>query len=71
MLNRLIKEGIVTTIFGTMLLGIFLTMLWLGKIDMNNFLDGAGWLISAGLLFRSKDTLVGVTHKPKDSDTAG
>ena len=39
MLNRLIKEGIVTTIFGTMLLGMFLQFM----TALSDFINYVVW----------------------------
>ena len=57
MYNRLFKEGKISTILGLILLIFAGTALWFGKVD---YLGFSGMLGTVILLFRIKDTALGV-----------
>ena len=58
-MKRLIKDGVYTSIIGAFVLLFIMAMLWFGKA---NTTDMAGWLAFAGTMFRSKDTILGLTE---------
>ena len=49
-----------TTILGMTMLGFSFYTVATDKATLAELKDMAGWLISAGLLIRSKDTIIGV-----------
>ena len=49
-----------TSIIGLAMLGFSFYTVATGKATLAELKDMAGWLISAGLLIRSKDTIIGV-----------
>lgn len=59
-MNRIYKEGLVTTLLGVFIIGFAGLMIYQGKSSASEM---SGW-ISTGLLFlRSKDSLIGIPPK--------
>ena len=52
-----------TTLLGIALLGFSFYTVATGKATLAELKNMAGWLISAGLLIRSKDTIIGVNNE--------
>jgi hypothetical protein len=59
-MRRLIKDGTYTTLIGLGVLIFTMFMLWFGKA---NTTEMAGWLAFAGIMFRAKDTILGIEKK--------
>ena len=57
MYNRLFKEGKIATLLGVILLIFAGTALWFGKVD---YLGFSGLLATVLMLFRVKDTALGI-----------
>lgn len=51
-----------TTLLGLIMLAFSGYAVLTGKATLSELKDMAGWLISAGLLLRSKDSLIGVKN---------
>ena len=59
-MNRLYKEGLITTILGIGILTFTGALIWTGKATTESC---SGW-IAVGLMFlRSKDSLIGLSKK--------
>lgn len=57
MKNRLIKEGLVTTILGIIIIIFSGAMIWTGKATPT---DMSGWIATGLLFLRSKDSLIDI-----------
>lgn len=59
-MNRLLKDGLYTTILGTIILVFLGAVVWYGK---GSFDEVAGWFALAAILLRAKDSLLGFPKK--------
>ena len=59
-MNRIYKEGLVTTLLGILIIGFAGLMIYQGKSSASEM---SGWLTTGMLFLRSKDSLLGILPK--------
>ena len=62
-MNRLYKEGLVTTLIGLGLLAFTGVIIYQGKSTASEM---SGWITVALMFLRSKDSLIGLADKKED-----
>lgn len=63
-MKRLLKDGLITTVLGLIILGFTGTLIWQEKYSPEML---SGWFALGLTLLRSKDSLIGIT-KQNDED---
>ena len=61
-MNRVYKEGLITTLLGVLIIGFAGLMIYQGKSSASEM---GGWLTTGLLFLRSKDSLIGI---PKNDE---
>lgn len=62
-MKRIIKEGLITTIIGLLVISFSGAMIWSGRSTAQ---DMSGWLAFGIMFLRSKDSLIGISKGDGD-----